>query len=61
MVAHVGNCRMIKQFLIMQLTISRDRLTVNRIMKYEVDIYYDLEGYFELYNSLCERMPCCLS
>lgn len=27
-------------------------------MKYEGDIYYNLGGYFELYNSLRERMSC---
>lgn len=27
-------------------------------MKYEGDNYYNLGGYFELYNSPHERMPC---
>lgn len=61
MVAHVANCcdcGMRKKFIMMQLTISRDRLTIVELWK-KGDIHNDLEGYFELCNSPRNGMPCC--
>lgn len=53
--ANSCDCRMIKQFIMMQPTISKGRPTIGELW----NMKDALEGYFELYNRLHERMPCC--